>query len=73
MKYEDFLEHMKAIIDNDLEDSAISFLSDSIAHKLSDAREKKMEAEATVKAIRKLNKGKNPAIELLCEREGEQG
>lgn len=71
MKYEDFLEHMKAIIDNDLEHSAIRFLSDSIADKLSDAREKKMEAEATVRAIKKLNKGKNQAIELLCGKGGE--
>lgn len=71
MTDKEFLEHLQDIIDSGLECRAIRLLSDSVEYKLCITHAKKKEAEAKVRAIKKLNKGKNPAIELLCEKEGE--
>ena len=66
MTYE---EAIKTIISQGREIDAINFLSNSLYKYINKLDQENAEMSSCLRAIKKINKGKNEAIDALCERE----
>ncbi len=66
MTYE---EAIKTIISQGKEIDAINFLSNSLYKYINKLDQENSEMSSCLRAIKKINKGKNEAIDALCERE----
>ena len=66
MTYE---EAIKTIISQGREIDAINFLSNSLYKYINKLDQENSEMSSCLRAIKKINKGKNEAIDALCERE----
>lgn len=61
------LEIMNNINKNNLEVEVWKLLNTSIESKLNELHDNNMEQSASLRAIKKINNGKNEAIDALCE------
>lgn len=66
MTYE---EAIKTIISQGREIDAINFLFNSVCADINKLNKENAEMSSCLRAIKKINKGKNEAIDALCERE----
>ena len=66
MTYE---EAIKTIISQGREIDAINFLSNSLYKYINKLDQENSEMSSCLRAIKKINKGKNEAIDALCEKE----
>ena len=66
MTYE---EAVAAIINQGREIDAINFLFNSLCADINKLYHENAEMSSCLRAIKKINKGKNEAIDTLCERE----
>lgn len=64
-----FNECVSAIIEMDGEAKAIQLLSQTLVSKEKKVHEELMEHQAAIGAIRKVNAGRNKAIDALCDME----
>ncbi len=64
-----FEEAIKTIIDLNEEIKAIKVLMDSIERNTEKIESEHAQMSSCLTAIKKINKGKNEAIDALCERE----
>ena len=66
MTYE---EALTTIINENKQIDAINFLSNSLYKYINKLDQENSEMSSCLRAIKKINKGKNEAIDALCERE----
>lgn len=66
MTYE---EALITIINENKQIDAINFLSNSLYKYINKLDQENSEMSSCLRAIKKINKGKNEAIDALCERE----
>lgn len=62
-------EAIKTIISQGREIDAINFLSNSLYKYINKLDQENSEMSSCLRAIKKINKGKNEAIDALCEKE----